>query len=161
MKILTITFLVGILVLNIVNARLGLQGPAGMLITIILILVLHGMSRRASGDVVLRLRGAKELHPSEAPWLYRLVEELTSRHRMAMPTLYLLPGQDDAAYIVEKNAKHPVLAVTEGLYQRQAETTLRLILTREFSRNTSLKRVTGAIAAVVAGAMMMYGLSGR
>jgi heat shock protein HtpX len=80
---------------------------------------------------------------------------------MVIPRLYLLPGQDDAAYVVGKNAKQPVVAVTEGLYQRQAETALRLILTRELSRNTSLNRVTGAIAAVVAGAIMIYGLSGR
>lgn len=161
MKILTITFLVGILVLNLVNSGLGLQGPTGMLITIILILVLHGMSRAASSDAVLRLRGAKELHPSEAPWIYRVVEELTSRHRMAMPRLYLLPGQDDAAYVVGGNAKQPVVAVSEGLYQSQAETVLRLILTRELSRNTRRNRVTAAIVAALAGAIMMYGLSGR
>ena len=104
MKILTITFLIGILVLNIVNARLGLQEPAGMLITIILILVLHGMSRRASGDVVLRLRSSIGSEPSRNS-----------------------PG---------------------------------LVLTRDLSRSTNLIR-SCAIVAALAGAIMMYGLSGR
>ena len=161
MKILTITFLVGILVLNIVNRWLGLETPAGTLFIIIVVLILHAMSRRAGSAVILRLRGAKELHPSEASWLYGLTKALFSRLRMATPKLHLLPGEDNAAYVLRRSPKHPVVAETEGIDQSRSEITLRRILTRELTRNPNFNRISGVVVAAVAGAIVIYGLLSR
>ncbi len=161
MNILTIAFLVAVFALYLVKATIGLQDQAGALIAVLLVLVLHGMSRRATADVILHLRGAREIHPSEAPWLYGLVEELTLRHRIRMPKLCLLPGKDEVAYVVGGGTRHLVVAITEGMFQSQAETTLRGILTDELLRNRRRHWVIGAVVAATTGAMMMLALSGK
>ncbi len=161
MKLLLITFSLAILILHVLNTYVGLQSQASMVVIIIAILILHGMSRRASRDPALYLRGAREVSPADAPWLFRIVQDLASRHQMEPPRVYVLSGKSKAVHVTGRNTEQPAVIVPEELYQTQAETALRQLMASELSRNKKRPRIAEALIAATAGAIIIYGIANR
>jgi heat shock protein HtpX len=155
MNILIVSFLGAILLLNIVNWGVGLEGATGTLAVIILIVLLHGMSRRASTDVILRLRGMKEIRSADAPWLFRLVEELAKTNQLPVPVLYANPGPELTAHFMGQKDHREVIAIPESLIEQRAEATLRRILTPQMSQTTKPHRFARWIKAKIIATIVM------
>jgi Zn-dependent protease with chaperone function len=150
MNVLIVSFIGAILLLNIVNWAIGLRGATGTLAAIILIVFLHGMSRRASTDLTLRLSGMKEIRSAHAPWLFRLVEELAQANRCPMPALYAYPGPELTAHFMGRKDRREVIAIPESLIEQRAEATLRRILTEEMVQATKPNRFARWMKAKIA-----------
>ena len=179
MNTLKAAFLMALLTTILVTAGGALGGAEGALIAFIFVLIMHGISYWFSDKIVLRMYGAKEIQPDEAPWLYRIVQELTFRAQMPMPKLYLIPQDAPNAlaaiamtvfaefilhlipkdtlnvFATGRDEKHAAVAVTEGILQTMDEAELRGVLAHELSHIKNRDLLVGTIAATMAGAIAM------
>jgi heat shock protein HtpX len=73
------------------------------------------LSPRLSPHIMLRLYGARRLHPGEVPRLYAALEELTQRANLPnLPKLYYVPSRMLNAFTMGKR-NHAAIAITDGL----------------------------------------------
>ena len=155
MNTLKTTFLMALLTVLLVTIGAALGGEGGMMMAFIFALVMNGVSYWFSDKIVLRMYGAKEIEPDEAPKLHRIVQELTLRAKMPMPRLYLLPQEAPNAFATGRDEKHAAVAVTEGILRILDEAELRGVLAHELSHIKNRDILVGTIAAAMAGAISM------
>lgn len=179
MNTLKTTFLMVLLTVILITAGGALGGEEGVLIAFIFALVMHGISYWFSDKIVLRLYRAKEIQPDDAPWLYRIVQELTVRAQMPMPKLYLVPQNNpnafaaiavtvfaefilhlmpkgsQNAFATGRDEKHAAVAVTESILRTMDEGALRSLLANELAYIKNREILVGTIAATTAGAIAM------
>ena len=155
MNTLKTTFLMALLTVLLVTVGGALGGEGGMMMAFIFALVMNGVSYWFSDKIVLRMYGAKEIEPDEAPKLHRIVQELTLRAKMPMPRLYLLPQEAPNAFATGRDERHAAVAVTEGILRILDEAELRGVLAHELSHIKNRDILVGTIAAAMAGAISM------
>ena len=155
MNTLKTTFLMALLTVLLVTVGGALGGEGGMMMAFIFALVMNGVSYWFSDKIVLRMYGAKEIEPDEAPKLHRIVQELTLRAKMLMPKLYLIPQDAPNAFATGRDEKHAAVAVTEGILRILDEAELRGVLAHELSHIKNRDILVGTIAAAMAGAISM------
>jgi heat shock protein HtpX len=161
MDTLRTTFLLAFLSVTFVSAGTALHGVEGALIAFVSVSVLHGIGYWWSDKIILRIRGAKELGPAQAPRLYSLVQELAIRTQVPMPILYLLPKNNATPFAIGRNEKHAALAVTKQNMQSGDEANLRSVLAAELARLKKRDRLVGTLAATAAGAISLAAVLGK
>jgi heat shock protein HtpX len=149
------TFLMALLTVLLVTAGGFLGGEGGMMMAFLFALVMNGVSYWFSDKIVLRMYGAKEIGPQEAPRLYQIVQELALRAQMPMPKLYLIPQEAPNAFATGRDEKHAAVAVTQGILRILDEAELRGVLAHELSDVKNRDILVGTIAATMAGAISM------
>src|SRR3954454_8023482 len=95
----------------------SLFGSGGLVIGLVLGLVFVGGSYWFSDKLAVRAAGAKPVTEAEAPKLYAIVRDLTSRTGMPMPAIYISPAAQPNAFATGRNPEHAAVAVTQGLFQ--------------------------------------------
>ena len=107
------------------------------------------------GTHVLAAYGARELPEQDAPDLFRIVRELAVGAHMPMPRVYLIPSESPNAFATGRSPEHAAVAVTEGILRLLTLDELRGVLAHELSHVRNRDTLTSAIAATLAGAVMM------
>ncbi len=149
------TFLMALLTVLLVIAGGALGGQGGMITAFLFALVMNGISYWFSDKIVLRMYGAKEIPPEDAPELYRILQDLTLRARMPMPRVYVIPQAAPNAFATGRDENHAAVAVTEGILNILSESELRGVLAHELSHVKNRDILIGTIAATMAGAISM------
>jgi heat shock protein HtpX len=108
-----------------------------------------------SDKFAIRASRAKPLDESQAPELYRMVEDLAQRFQVPMPRVYLIPSEQPNAFATGRNPKHAVVAVTEGLLHHLPSDQVRGVLAHEFAHIKNRDILVASIAAMIAGAISM------
>jgi heat shock protein HtpX len=155
MNTLKTTFLMALLTVLLVTAGGMLGGEGGMIMAFVFALVMNGVSYWFSDKIVLRMYGAREIGPQDAPNLYRIVQDLALRAQMPMPRLYVIPDETPNAFATGRNEKHAAVAVTQGILRILDEAELRGVLAHELSHVRNRDILVGTIAATFAGAISM------
>jgi heat shock protein HtpX len=149
------TFLMALLTVLLVTAGGAFGGQQGMVMALVFAAVMNGVSYWFSDRIVLRMYGAKEVEPRQAPKLHAIVQELAQRANMPMPKLYLIPSATPNAFATGRNERHAAVAVTEGILRLLDESELRGVLAHELSHVKNRDILVGTIAATMAGAISM------
>jgi heat shock protein HtpX len=68
-----------------------------------------------------------------------------------VPKIYILPEAQPNAFATGRNAKHAVVAVTQGLLQRLDKTELQGVLAHELSHIGNKDMLLSTIVAILAG----------
>src|SRR5919109_4226553 len=89
----------------------GIGAASGFLV---IALIMNGIAYWFSDKIALRSSGAKPLSEQEAPGLYQMVRELTTRAELPMPSLHVIPHDQPNAFATGRNPKHSAVAVTSG-----------------------------------------------
>ena len=89
-------------------------GTGGLVIGLMLGVVFVGGSYWFSDKLAVRAAGAKPVTEAEAPKLYAIVRDLTSRTGMPMPAIYISPAAQPNAFATGRNPDHAAVAVTQG-----------------------------------------------
>ena len=84
-----------------------------------------------SDKIAIASAGAKPISESEAPQLYQMVRELTTRADLPMPRLYMIPSEQPNAFATGRNPKHSAVAVTAGITKLLSEDELRGVISHE------------------------------
>jgi heat shock protein HtpX len=132
-----------------------LGGTHGLVIGLIFAAVMNLGSYWFSDKIVLRMYGARELPPEEAPDLHRIVRELATGAQMPMPRVYLVPSDSPNAFATGRSPSHAAVAVTEGILRLLSLDELRGVLAHELSHVYNRDTLISAIAATLAGVVMM------
>ena len=60
-------------------------------------------------------KGLEEVNESQAPDLYRMVQQLAHKAELPMPKVYIIPDESPNAFATGRNPEHAAVAVTEGI----------------------------------------------
>ncbi len=130
-----------------------LGGQQGALTALILAVIMNVGSYWFSDRIVLAMYGARELPPSQEPWLHAIVRELAQHDSLPMPRIYVLDLPVPNAFATGRNEHHAVVAVTRGLLQALDDREIRAVLAHELSHVKNRDMLVSTIAATLAGAL--------
>src|SRR5918996_2259887 len=106
-----------------------------------------------SDKLALKMSGAKPISESEAPRLYQIVRDLTTRAELPMPRLYMIPVDQPNAFATGRNPKNSAVAVTRGIMQILSEDELRGVLAHELAHVKHRDILIQSVAAAIGGAI--------
>ncbi|EDP74768.1 zinc metalloprotease HtpX [Hydrogenivirga sp. 128-5-R1-1] len=130
-------------------------GQTGVVIAFIIAAVMNFMSYWFSDKIVLSMYRAKEISPEEAPWLHRIVEELSRKANIPKPKIYLVPMEQPNAFATGRGPGHAAVAVTRGILEILDEEELKGVLAHELAHIKNRDVLVASIAATIAGAISM------
>ncbi|MER3491136.1 MAG: protease HtpX [Mastigocladus sp. ERB_26_2] len=139
-------------------------GSTGVIVGIVIAAVTNLFSWYQSDKIALAAYGAQPVPPQAAPGLYAMVERLSQRANLPMPSIYVVPSQNPNAFATGRDPQHSAIAVTEGILQILPEDELEGVIAHELTHIANRDTLTQAVAATIAGAisflaqMLSYGL---
>jgi heat shock protein HtpX len=122
---------------------------------LVIALVMNFVSYWFSDKIALKMSGAKPVSEQEAPGLYQMVRELTTRADLPMPSLYVIPHDQPNAFATGRNPKHSAVAVTSGIMKLLSEDELRGVISHELAHIRNRDILTQSVASAI-GAMITY-----
>jgi heat shock protein HtpX len=169
-RIKTVLLLAGMTAFLIFIGKL-LGGRTGMYLAFILALGMNFFSYWFSEKIVLRMYGAQEVTPMDAPQLHQIVEELAREAGIPKPKVYIIPDDSPNAFATGRNPEHAAVAATEGIMRLLTPMELKGVLAHEIGHVRNRDILISTIAATMAGAIMIladmarfgaiFGLGGR
>jgi heat shock protein HtpX len=153
-RIKTVLLLAGMTVFLIVIGRV-LGGRTGMYIAFLLALAMNFFSYWYSDKIVLKMYGAQEVSPLDAPQLHQIVEELAHEAGIPKPKVYIIPNESPNAFATGRNPDHAAVAATEGILRLLTPVELKGVLAHEIGHVRNRDILISTIAATMAGAIMI------
>lgn len=155
-----------ILLLGGMAALLGalgwvLGGPAGMVWTLALTAGVLAFSPTLSPRLLVRLYGAWELSPAQAPALFHVLEDLVARAGLSrVPRLYYLPSRILNAFALG-GAGESVIVLSDGLLRSLTLRELAGVLAHELSHIRNRDVWVMSLADVVSRLTGLLALAGQ
>jgi heat shock protein HtpX len=106
-----------------------------------------------SDKLALKSSRARPLEQSEAPELYRDVEEIVGRAGVPMPKLYLIPSEQPNAFATGRSPKKSAVAVTEGLLRYLPREQVKGVIAHEVGHIANRDILVTTIAAMIGAAI--------
>ena len=132
-----------------------LGGTQGLVLGLVFAAAMNLGSYWFSDRMVLAAYGARPIPEEQAPELYRVVRELATGAQMPMPKVYLIASDSPNAFATGRSPEHAAVAVTEGILRLLSMDELRGVLAHELSHVRNRDTLISAIAATLAGVIMM------
>ena len=149
------TILLGTLTALFIVVGGTLGGQSGMLLAAGFASVLNLGAYWFSGDLALRMAGAREVSPEQAPEVHRLVAELATYARLPKPRVALVENPSPNAFATGRDAQHAVVAVTTGILGLLSRDELAGVLAHELGHVRNRDILISSVAATIAGALTM------
>jgi len=150
------TLLLGALTGIIVWIGQMMGGQQGMIIALLFAGVMNFGSYWFSDTIVLKMYRGREVGMNEAPQLYQVVHNLTTRAGLPMPKLYIIPSEGANAFATGRNPQHAAVAVTQGILRILSQDELEGVLAHELSHVRNRDILISSIAATLGGVIMMF-----
>ncbi len=136
-------------------------GRQGMVIAFLFALLMNFGSYWYSDKIVLRMYRAREVTEAEAPELVGMVRSLSQRAHLPMPRVYIVPVATPNAFATGRNPQHAAVAVTEGILRIMDYDQLEGVVAHELGHVKNRDTLVSAIAATLAGVIMMLAYMAR
>jgi heat shock protein HtpX len=137
--------------LVVIGALVG--GPQGAAVFLGIALLINLGSYFFSDKLALAASHAKPIDEAEAPRLYQMMRELTTRAGLPMPRMYMIPSDQPNAFATGRDPKHSAVAVTRGITKLLSEDELRGVLGHELThvrnRDILIQSVASAIGTAI------------
>jgi heat shock protein HtpX len=153
-RIKTVLLLAGMTVFLIFMGKL-IGGRSGMYLAFLLALGMNFFSYWFSDKIVLKMYGAQEVSPAEAPQLHQIVAELAHEAGVPKPRVYIVPDESPNAFATGRNPEHAAVAATEGILRLLTPAELKGVLAHEMGHVRNRDILISTIAATMAGAIMI------
>jgi heat shock protein HtpX len=147
--------LLGALTAIIILFGRAIGGTNGMLIALIMAAAMNFFSYWFSDKIVLRMYGASEVSPQEAPELYAMVADLAREAGVPVPRLFVVPQDTPNAFATGRDPEHAVVAVTQGIVRLLSPAELKGVLAHEMSHVRNRDILIQSVAATLGGAIMV------
>lgn len=136
----------------------GING-AGLGIGLALVMNLGGYW--FSDRLALRMSGARPVTEAEAPELYSIIRNLSTRADLPMPSVHIIPSEQPNAFATGRNPEHAAVAVTEGILQVLEPDELEGVLSHELAHVGNRDILISSVAATIAAAISWIGMIAR
>lgn len=137
----------------------ALGGKTGIVIAMGFSLIMNVGSYWYSDSIVLRMYNAREISPSEAPYIHTMVTQLSANAGIPKPRVCVIPEQAPNAFATGRDPEHAVVAVTEGIIRLLSPEELRGVLAHEIAhianRDILIQSVAGVLASAIVGVANM------
>lgn len=153
-KIKTFLLLAGLTVFLVFMGKV-IGGRGGMYVAFLLALAMNFFSYWFSDKIVLKMYGAQEVTPAEAPELHRMVEDLCREAGIPKPRVYIIPDDSPNAFATGRNPEHAAVAATQGIMRILTPEELKGVLAHEIGHVRNRDILISTIAATMAGAIMI------
>lgn len=130
-----------------------LGGRNGVIMAFMLAFAMNFFSYWFSDKIALKMAGAREVSPSEAPDLHRAVDELAANARIPKPRVYIMDTDSPNAFATGRDPAHAAVAVTAGMLNILNLDEVRGVIAHELghvrNRDTLIMTVTATIAGAI------------
>ncbi|MGH9773212.1 MAG: M48 family metalloprotease, partial [Candidatus Acidiferrales bacterium] len=130
-------------------------GTPGMLGALLIAAITNFASYWFSDKIVLRLHGARQAVPAEAPALNEIVHRLSKIAGVPAPRVYLIESETPNAFATGRNPHNAAIAVTKGLLRLCNRAEIEAVIAHEISHIHNRDILVSSIAATLAGAVMV------
>jgi heat shock protein HtpX len=134
---------------------LFLGGWLGVVIFLLIAGAINIFAYWKSDSLALRMAGARQVTPEEAPRLHRIVDEVLSLTSLPKPKVYVVENPSPNAFATGRDPKHAVVAATTGIMDLLDDRELRGVIAHELGHVGNRDILIGAVVAVFAGAIAM------
>jgi heat shock protein HtpX len=155
------TLLLGLLTGLIVWIGGYFGGQGGIVIAFLFAVIMNFGAYWFSDKIVLRMYRAREVDPTQAPELYRMVERLAQKAGIPTPKVFVIPSESPNAFATGRNPEHAVVAVTQGILQLMNDEELEGVIAHELGHVKNRDILISSIAATLAGAIMVLASMAR
>lgn len=128
-------------------------GAGGAAVFLLIALVMNMGAWWFSDKLALRMAGAREVSPEEAPELHSMVEHLAMLARLPKPRVYIIENESPNAFATGRNPEHAAVAVTTGIQHLLNKDELAGVLAHELAHIRNRDTLISAVVATVAGAI--------
>lgn len=128
-------------------------GSTGIHFALVISFIMNGIALFFSDRIVLRMYRAQPLDRNQYGWIYDIIEELTHRMKLPMPTLWLVNTPMANAFATGRSPRHASIAVTSGILDLLDRDELRGVLAHELSHVKNRDTLLTTIAATIATAI--------
>ncbi len=128
-------------------------GSAGLILFAGIAVVFNLVMYWYSDKLALKASKARPVEQSEAPELYRDIEEIAAKAGVPMPRVYLIPSEQPNAFATGRSPKKAVIAVTEGLLRYLPRDQVRGVLAHEMGHVANRDILVMTIAAMIGAAI--------
>jgi len=130
-----------------------LGGRGGLMIALVMALGMNLFAYWNSDKMVLRMSGAREVGPREAPELFGIVQQLAQQAGLPMPRVYVIDEDQPNAFATGRSPEHAAVAVNSGLLRHLSREEVAGVLSHELGHVKNRDTLTMTIAATLAGAV--------
>ena len=135
----------------------SLLGPGTFYLFTALAVLMNVGAYFFSDRLVLRMHGAREIAPHEAPALHEMVNELAGRAGIPTPRVAIIPADYANAFATGRNPEKGVVAVTEGLLSLMGPRELKGVIAHEIAHIRNRDILVSTVAAAIAAAVSYAG----
>lgn len=139
----------------------ALFGRGGLLLFFGIAVVMNLSAYWFSGDIALRMAGAREVSEAEAPDLHQLISEVATYARLPKPRVAIIDSPSPNAFATGRDANHAVVAVTTGILGILERDELVAVLGHELGHVRNHDILISSVAATIAGAITMLANAGQ
>jgi heat shock protein HtpX len=130
-------------------------GQGGMMIAFVMAAGMNLFAYWNSDKMVLRMHGAREVGPDDAPQLFAMVREMTGRVGMPMPRVYVIDTDQPNAFATGRNPENAAVAATTGLLRTLSYEEVAGVMAHELAHIRNRDTLIMTITATFAGAISM------
>jgi heat shock protein HtpX len=130
-----------------------LGGSRGMAFALVIGVGMNFFAYWFSDKMVLKMSGAREATPAEAPELHQMVARLAKRADLPMPKVYIIHKDTPNAFATGRDPNHAAVAVTTGLTNILKKDELEGVLAHELAHIKNRDILISTVAATMAGAI--------
>ncbi len=128
-------------------------GASGAAVFLLIALVINFGAWWFSDKLALRMSGAREVSPDEAPELHGMVEHLSMLARLPKPRVYIIENDSPNAFATGRDPKHAAVAVTTGIQGLLSKDELAGVIAHELAHIRNRDTLISAVVATIAGAI--------
>jgi heat shock protein HtpX len=136
-------------------------GVAGLVFAFIIAMVMNIGSYWFSDKLALRMTGAREVTPFEAPRHHAIVDNVAAMANMPKPRVCIIQNDSPNAFATGRNQKHATVAATTGIMRILDERELTAVFGHELGHIRNRDILVNAVVATVASAITFLAWMGQ
>jgi heat shock protein HtpX len=137
----------------VIGSAIG--GQTGMIIAFMFAIAMNMGAWWFSDSLALRMSGAQEVSPAQAPELHQMVEVLSARAGIPKPRVYLIDSETPNAFATGRSPSKGAVAVTTGIARILTRDELAGVVAHELAHIKNRDTLISSVAATFAGAISM------